>query len=193
MKVQVILGSTRPGRVTEKVTKWVANSAAASGKAEIEIVDLADYSLSFLEEPISPQYNPDRKPAPETVKWLDKLAEADAYIFVSPEYNRALPAVLKNALDHVAFEMSDKPVTAVTHGSTGGAQAYATLKMILPALNAIVMPKNVYVQYGNLADISDDGELSAELKANPWGPQGPLDAALEQIFSYAEALKPLRG
>lgn len=193
MKVQVIIGSTRPGRVSGNVAKWVAKTAQATEKADIEIVDLADYDLTFFDEPISPQYNPDRQPSEATKKWLDKLDEADAYVIVSPEYNRAIPAVLKNALDHAAFEMSDKPVTAVTHGSNGGAQAYANLKVILPQLNAIVMPKSVYYAGFGAEGIDQDGNLAEEIKANPYGPQGALDGALAQLFQYAEVLKPIRG
>ena len=193
MKVQIIVGSTRPGRASDKVANWVFNTAQASGEAEYEIVDLRDYPLSFFDEPISPQYNPDRQASPETQKWLDKVSEADAFVIVSPEYNRALPAILKNALDHLAFQMSHKPVTVVAHGSTGGAQAYATLKIILPQVQAVVIPAAVYLtgMAGSLVD--DEGNLDADLKANPYGPQGALEGALKQLEQYATALQPLRG
>lgn len=194
MKLQVILGSTRQGRYGDRVAKWAVNQVKAAGQTDVELVDLADYPLSFMDEPISPQFNPERAPTPETQKWLDKIAQADGYIIVSPEYNRALPGVLKNALDHVAFEMRDKPVTIVTYGSTGGAQAQATLKIILPAVNAIIMPKSVFVSsFDVMAEFSEDGQLSDKLQSSQMSPSKSLGAALQQLTKYAEALKPLRS
>src|SRR5580692_10561136 len=128
MKVQVIIGSTRPGRVSEKVAKWVALEAKELSDTTVELIDLADYDLPFLDEAISPQFNPDRKPNPVAKKLLDKLAEGEAYVLVTPEYNRSYSAVLKNALDYIDFQFERKPVALAAHGSTGGAQAVAHLR-----------------------------------------------------------------
>ena len=95
MKVQVIDASVRKGRVTERVAAWVAAEAANIDEFEVELVDLKDYELPLIDEGASPQYNPDRKPEGVVKKWLDKIAEADAYIIVSPEYNRAIPGAMK--------------------------------------------------------------------------------------------------
>jgi len=192
MKVQIIVGSTRPGRATDRAAQWVAKTAVSSD-AEYEVVDLRDYPLSFFDEPISPQYNPDRQASPETQKWLDKVSEADAYVIVTPEYNRSIPAILKNALDHLAFQMAHKPITVVSHGGNGGTQAHATLKLIIPQIQAVNIPANVYINGMAGMVFSEDGELNDELKSNPYGPQGALEGALKQLTQYAEALKPLRS
>src|SRR4051812_39646745 len=110
-KIAVIVGSTREGRVSDKLAKWVA--AEAEKLAEVEVLDLRDYPMPFFDEPGSPRYNPGRAPAPEVTKWLDKVATFDGYVIVTPEYNRTMTAVLKNAIDVVAYEMEDKPVALV--------------------------------------------------------------------------------
>jgi NAD(P)H-dependent FMN reductase len=144
MKLQVIIGSTRPGRITDRLALWVAEEAKQLPDTEVEVVDLADYDLPFLDEEISPQYNPNRRPNPAAKKWLDKLAEADAFVVVTPEYNRSYSAVLKNALDYIDFQMEKKPVGLVAHGSTGGAQAVAHLRGVFAGLQTFTAPAATY-------------------------------------------------
>ena len=193
MKVQVIIGSTRPGRVSEKVAKWVALEAKELSDTAIELVDLADYDLPFLDEPISPQYNPDRKPNPVAKKFLDKLGEADAYVLVTPEYNRSYSAVLKNALDYIDFQFAKKPVALVAHGSTGGAQAIAHLRGVLPGLKSITTPTATFVM-GRAGELIDESGtlVDEEIRANPYGPQAALKATLEELKWYSDALSAAR-
>ena len=191
MKLQVIIGSTRPGRVSERVAKWVATSARELPETQVELVDLADYHLPFLDEPISPRYNPNRTPNPEAKRWLSKLAEADAYVLVTPEYNRSYPAVLKNAIDYVDFQMERKPVALVAHGSTGGAQAVSHLRGVLPGVQAITVPSATYlIQAAQLFD--EQGTLNDEAKANPYGPAFALQQTLESTKWYSDALSVAR-
>jgi len=189
MKVQVIVGSTRPGRVSHKVAEWTAREAKSLQNTEVEIVDLADYPLPLLDEPISPQYNPERKPNAEAQKWLDKLTEADAYVLVTPEYNRSTSGVLKNALDYIDFQIAKKPVALVAHGSTGGAAAVSHLRGIIPGLKAISTPTPVYVT-GRAGELIDEsGELvDEEIRSNPYGPQTALKTTLEELKWYSDAL-----
>jgi NAD(P)H-dependent FMN reductase len=121
MKTQVILSSTRDGRVSERIAKWVVESAKQhSDLGEIELVDLKDFDLPFMNESTSPKYNPNRNLTGDVKRFLDTLDQADAFIFVSPEYNRSMPGVLKNALDYVGWELNRKPAATVTHGGAGG-------------------------------------------------------------------------
>ncbi|QQS19021.1 NAD(P)H-dependent oxidoreductase [Candidatus Saccharibacteria bacterium] len=94
------------GRSTDRVAKWVADAASKVAGAEVEVLDLRDYELPMFNEAISPQYNPDRKPEGAVKNWLDALSKNDAFIVVTPEYNRSIPAVLKNAFDHVGYELT---------------------------------------------------------------------------------------
>jgi NAD(P)H-dependent FMN reductase len=189
MKVQIIVGSTRPGRVSDRVAKWVATEAK-TGFDEVEIIDLQEYTLPFFDELMSPQYNPSREPVPEVKKWLNKVGEADAYILVTPEYNRSTSAVLKNAIDHLDFQFSKKPVAIVAHGSTGGASAVSHLRGIVPAVQAVTIPSAVYLSASGSMD--ESGVLSADVVANPYGPQGALTGVVAELKLYAEALAPLR-
>lgn len=192
MKIQIIIGSTRHGRHSHKLAQWVANQAKALESVETELVDLADYPLALFDEAISPQYNPNRAPEGVTKKWLDKVAEADAYVLVSPEYNRSTSGVLKNALDFIDFQMAQKPVLLVTHGSTGGAQAVSHLRGIVPGLHAITIPTAVYFSARVSEVIDEEGELIEAMKTNPHGPQAALSGALESLSWYAQALSVAR-
>ena len=187
MKLQVIVGSTRPGRVSDRVANWVAKEAQNLEGTEVEVVDLADYPLPMFDEPASPQYNPERKPSEVAAKWLSKVAEADAYVLVTPEYNRSYSAVLKNALDYIDFQMARKPVALVAHGSTGGAQAIAHLRGVLPGLLAITVPKATFM-VGGAGNLTEEDDLNEEMKGNPYGPQAALKAMLEDTKWYSDAL-----
>lgn len=187
-KIAVIVGSTREDRQTHKLAKWVATEIGKH--AEVETLDLRDYPMPFFNEAISPRYNPERKAVPEVQKWLDKVAEFDGYVLVTPEYNRSTSAVLKNALDFLAYEMDNKPVALVGHGTTGGAQAVANLRMALPGVGAVSIPQALFFS-DRLADqsIDEDGKLKPEIAERPYGPQSQLESQAESLLWYTEALK----
>lgn len=187
MKVHVLNASVRKGRVTERVAAWVAAEAKKVEGFEVEIVDLANYELPLFDEAVSPQYNPDRKPEGVVKKWLDKLNEADAFIIVSPEYNRTIPGPMKNAMDYVAFEFAKKPVALVTHGSVGGAFAMSNYRVALPQMHAITIPEMVMIPNAS-GVIDENGVLNEDAKANPYGPQGAIEAMLGSLKWYGEAL-----
>jgi len=189
-KIAVVVGSTREGRMTHKLAKWVA--AEVGKESEVEVLDLKDYPMPFFDEPVSPRYNPNRAPVPEVKKWLDKLADFDGYVLVTPEYNRSTSAVLKNALDVLDYQMEQKPVALVGHGSTGGAQAIATLRMALPGIGAVTVPQALFFSDGVGDAIDEEGVLDAELETKPYGPAANLKTAVDSLKWYADALKAAR-
>jgi NAD(P)H-dependent FMN reductase len=189
-KIAVVVGSTREGRMTDKLAKWVALEVAKH--ADVETLDLRNYPMPFIDEAISPRYNPNRTPAPEVQKWLDKIAEFDGYVFVTPEYNRSTSAVLKNAIDVLGHEMDDKPVALVGHGSSGGAQAIANLRMALPGVGAVTTPQALFFSDRVGEAIDEAGVLKAELVEAPYGPQANLQIAMESLRWYTEALAAAR-
>jgi NAD(P)H-dependent FMN reductase len=192
MKLQVILGSTRPGRVSERIANWVVDTARDLPDTDVELVDLADYKLPFLDEAISPRYNPNRTPNLAAKKWLDKVGQADAYVLVTPEYNRSYSAVLKNAIDYIDFQMEKKPVALVAHGSTGGAQAVAHLRGVMTGIHAVTVPAATYlIQASQLLD--EQGNLSEAAKANPYGPAFALKQTLDSTKWYSDALAAARA
>jgi NAD(P)H-dependent FMN reductase len=187
MKLQVIIGTTRPNRVTDRVAKWVANEAGQLPETEVELVDLADYPMPFLDEPMSPRFNQERKINPAVGKWVNKLAEADAYVFVTPEYNHSISGVLKNALEFVR-----KPATVVAHGTVGGARATMHLKEILSESRAAIVPIQVALTGRASENFDEESNLNESLKANPYGPETALKNMLADLKWYSDALEAAR-
>ncbi len=189
MKIQVIVGSTRPGRATLGVARWVAARASEILKdAEVELVDLASFPLPFFDEPAPPQFNPQRRPEPAVQAWLDRVAQADGYVLVSPEYNRSFPAVLKNALDFLDLQFADKPVALVTHGSVGGAHAVVHLRSVLAGLQAIAVPNATFVVGMGGQIFAEDGSPQTDVQ----GILRSLERTLGSLAGYARALKSAR-
>lgn len=186
-KIAIIIGSTRVGRVTDRLAIWV--SEEVKKHAKVETIDLKDYPLPFMEEAISPRYNSKRTPDPRVSKWLDKIGEFDGYVVVTPEYNRATSGVLKNALDFLDYQIEQKPVALVGHGTTGGAQAVGNLRNALPGVGAITIPQAIYFNHRVGDVVSQDGELHEEIATNPYGPQTALASQAEQLAWFANALK----
>ncbi len=187
MKLQIIIGTTRPNRTTPRLAKWIASEAEKLAGVQAEVLDLADYPLPFLDEPISPRFNPNRLPNEQVQKWIGKIAEGDAYIFVTPEYNHSIPAVLKNAIDYLTFEMVRKPATIASHGTVGGARATMHLKEILSESRAAIIPTQLALA-GMGDKIDENGVLSDEQKALPYGPRTALTNLLEELTWYSDAL-----
>lgn len=121
MKIQIILGSTRPSRVGESVAKWALDIANKRSDLEFELVDVKDFDLPLLDEPTPPmmhQYTKDH-----TKKWAEKISEGDGYIFVTAEYNRGIPGAFKNAVDYLNWEWKNKALGFISYGSAGGSRA----------------------------------------------------------------------
>lgn len=192
MNVGIIIGSTREGRSTDKAAIWAASEAGKLEGVKVEVLDLRDFDLPMFNEAVSPQYNPTRQPEGDVERWLDALARQDALVVVTPEYNRSIPAVLKNALDYIAYEIERKPVGIVAHGSSNGAQAVSHLRGIIPGALGVTVPRAVYVP-GAGHSFDENGTLSAELAAKPYGPATALHAMLTDLIAYATALKTIRG
>jgi NAD(P)H-dependent FMN reductase len=143
-RLQVIIGSTRPGRAADLVAPWAAQRATAHGAFEVEVIDLREWPLPMFAEHAGtigdlrdPGYS-----QPIVRQWNDKLKNADAYLIVTPEYNHSIPGVLKNAIDNVffSFAMRNKPVAAIAYsaGITGGARAIEHLAQV--AIEAEMVP-----------------------------------------------------
>lgn len=192
MKLQIIIGSVRQGRQTARLGAWVGKEAAKLENVEVEVVDLADYKLPIFDEAISPRFNPDRKPEGEVKRWLDKLAEADAYVIVTPEYNRSVPGALKNAIDYIDFQVNRKPVGLVAHGVTGGAQSVAHLRGIIPGVLAVSVPEVTYFSDRVADHVDDAGTLSEELQNRSYGPLNSIQTTLQDTVWYGKALKAAR-
>lgn len=187
MNIAVIIGSTRQGRVTPRMAKWMAQILEAK-HAKVKILDLSDYDLEFFNEELPPQNNPDRKAAPNVQKWLDDVADADGVVIVSPEYNKSVPGVLKNALDYLDFQLKHKPVLIATHGGTGGTQAVVALRSIISGVLGVSLAQPVTF-VGRVADsIDEQGNLDSVISAKERGPHISADSAADELLWYAKAL-----
>ena len=189
MKLQIIVGSTREGRKSLQFSKWITNTAKELKDVNVEMVDLKDFDLPIFNEAVSPRYNPDRKVEGDVKKFLDKIAEADGYVFVSPEYNHSISGALKNALDYTGFELSKKPAAVATHGSVGGARAAEHLKLILSECQAVIVPINLHFNHFIDGNIDEDVNLIKELKELHYGPHTTVNTMLGDLVWYANALK----
>lgn len=145
MKIQVILGSTRTGRVSEKVGVWVMEQAKNISNVEFELLDLKDYPLPFFEEPVSPSSAKEPYANPVVVKWTQKIAEGNAYLVITPEYNHGYPAVIKNALDYVYKEWNGKKVGFVGYGTVGAARCIEQLRQVVIELQMIPIKASVHI------------------------------------------------
>ncbi len=144
LKVLVILGSVRRGRMSERVATFVMGRLEAAGGIDAELVDLREINLPIMEERLGRI-----EPAPPNVAELGaRIAGTDAIVIVTPEYNRGYPGVLKNALDYFFQEYKRKVVALVTvsDGGRGGVNAWAQLVTVLVRMGAIVLPPNVEVE-----------------------------------------------
>lgn len=182
LKIGIIIGSTRPGRVGPQVGAWVAEHAKADG-VEFELIDLHDYALPNLDEALPAgygQYNNEH-----TKKLASKIGEFDGYIFVTPEYNHSLPGSLKNALDFVGAEWNNKAAAIVSYGSMGGVRAGEHLRQILAELQVADVQK--HVMFSIFTDFENFSTFTpADMKV------GELQAQVEQVVTWADAMRSVR-
>src|SRR3989440_11944594 len=129
LRIAIIIGSTRPGRNGEAVGKWVYEIAQKRSDAEFELVDIKDFNLPLLDEPMPPimgQYS-----KPHTKGWAAKIGSFDGYVFVTPEYNHGVPGALKNAIDFLFREWNDNAAGFVGYGGAVGGRAVEQLRLVL--------------------------------------------------------------
>ncbi|GAA5125736.1 NADPH-dependent FMN reductase [Pseudonocardia adelaidensis] len=144
--LEVIIGSTRPGRAGLPVGRWIAEYAAKTGRFEVEIVDLAEIGLPMLDEPNHPGARQYTKGHTEDFSAI--ISRADAFVLVTPEYNHGYPAPVKNALDFLLHEWAHKPIGLVSYGGvSGGVRAVHALKPVLAFLKMIPVAEGVIIPF----------------------------------------------
>ncbi|MCR4284283.1 MAG: NAD(P)H-dependent oxidoreductase [Parcubacteria group bacterium] len=152
LKIKVIIGSTRQGRFSEKPAEWVFSEIKKRDGVEAELLDLRDYPMPFFSEAVPPAMKKEPYQNEIVKKWTEKIAEADGFIIISPEYNHGYPAVLKNALDYVYGEWSRKAVGFVSYGSVSGARSVEQLRQVAielqmaPIRSAVHLPADKWMQ-----------------------------------------------
>ena len=183
-KLQVIIASTRPGRVGPTVADWFVRLAEQHGGLEVGVTDLAELALPLLDEPHHPSIR--QYQHQHTKDWSAIVDAADAFVFVMPEYNYTFTAPLKNAIDYLHTEWSYKPVGFVSYGGvSGGLRAVQSLKPVVTTLSMFPLPASVALPF--VANSIVDGVLEpSELAV------GTAKSMLDELVRVAAALKPLR-
>ncbi len=185
--LQIIVGSTRPGRVGLPVAQWFDGVARAEGAFEVELVDLADVALPLFDEPGHPMAG--RYLHPHTVAWSASVARADAFVFVVPEYNHSYNAAIKNALDYLHVEWNYKPVGFVSYGGVAaGTRAMTALKPVVAALRMTPVTEAVNIPF--VAQFLDDEGRFVPNDVLAMGAAGML-AELSRMESALRPLRPL--
>jgi NAD(P)H-dependent FMN reductase len=183
IKVAIIIGSTRPGRKAEAVARWVHEHAKKRTDAEFELVDIKDFNLPLLDEPVPPsmgQYS-----QPHTKAWAAKVQTFDAFIFVTPEYNHGTSGALKNAIDFLYREWNNKAAGFVSYGSAGGTRAVEQLRLVMGELQVADVRAQVMLSLA-----TDFENYSAFKPADRH--EKSLNTVFDQVIAWGGALKTLR-
>jgi NAD(P)H-dependent FMN reductase len=184
--LKIILASTRPGRVGLPVAQWMESLAVAHGVFDtVELVDLAAVNLPFMNEPNHPRLG--QYIHQHTRDWSRIVDEADAFIFVMPEYNYGYNAELKNAIDYLHTEWQYKPVGLVSYGGVAaGTRAAQQIKQVVTTLKMTPVFEAVSIPFVRQF-IGDDGNLIANDVMTT-----AAEAMLDELSRVADALSPLR-
>lgn len=183
IKIAIIIGSTRPGRVGEDVAKWVNQLAQQRKDAKFELVDIIDFNLPLLDEPVPAAMGQYSKP--HTKAWAAKIDAFDAYVFVTPEYNHATCGALKNAIDFLYKEWNNKAAGFVSYGSAGGTRAVENLRLIMAELQVADVRNQVSFS------LSADFENYRAFKPQAHHEKS-VNEMLNQLVTWGKALKTCR-
>jgi NAD(P)H-dependent FMN reductase len=184
IRIAIVIGSTRPSRKGEAVARWVYDIASRRKDAEFELVDIRDYNLPLLDEPVPPSAGQYSKP--HTKAWAAKIGSFDAFVFVTPEYNHGTSGALKNALDFLYKEWNNKAAGFVSYGSAGGTRAVEQLRLTMAELQIATVRAQVM-----LSLFTDFENMSAFKPAERQ--EKAVNAMLNQVIAWGAALKPLRS
>jgi NAD(P)H-dependent FMN reductase len=181
----IVIASTRPGRVGLPVADWFTQRATDHGVFSIRRVDLQELDLPFLDEPKHPRLRQYTKQ--HTHEWSAMAEEADAFVFVTSEYNHGYPAPLKNAIDYLNNEWRYKPVGFVTYGGVAaGTRAMQQLKQVVTAVKMVPVVEAVNIPFVTQF-IDDEGVV----RANDIMEDATMQM-LDELERVQAALRPLR-
>jgi len=184
--LMVVIASTRPTRVGMAVGRWFVDRATEHPAFDVDLVDLAEIDLPFMDEPEHPRYG--RYVHDHTKRWSARVAAADAFAFVTPEYNHGYNAPLKNAIDYLHHEWEYKPVGFVSYGGVAaGTRAVQQLKPVVAVLRMTPLADAVYIPFVQ-QHLNEDRRFQStgELEA-------AASAMLDALERYEAALRPLRA
>jgi NAD(P)H-dependent FMN reductase len=183
LRVAIIIGSTRPGRKGETVAKWAYEIAKKRSDAEFELVDIKDFNLPLLDEPMPPSMG--QYTQKHTKTWSAKISSFDAFVFVTPEYNHATSGALKNAIDFLYSEWVNKAAGFIAYGGLSGARAVENLRLIMGELQVATVRAQVGLS------MFTDFENFAVFKPAP-KQEKAVNSMLDEVIAWGGALRTLR-
>lgn len=184
-RLMIVIASTRPGRVGLPVARWFSERAEAHGAFDVDVVDLAELNLPFMDEPKHPRLR--QYVHQHTRDWSARVEAADAFVFVMPEYNFAFTAPLKNAIDYLHEEWQYKPVGLVSYGGvSAGTRAAQMIKQVVTTLKMVPVPEAVSIPFVQQF-IGPDGEVRANEVM-----ETSATAMLDELHRWAGATRALR-
>ena len=182
-RIAVIIGSTRPGRNGEAVANWIYKIAQKRSDAEFELVDIRDFNLPLLDEPMPPSMGQYSKP--HTKAWAARIGSFDGYVFVAPEYNHGISGALKNAIDFLFAEWNNKAAGFVSYGGAGGARAVEQLRLVLAEVQIATVRNQV------LLSMFNDFENFSVFKPDARHEKS-VNEMFDQVIAWSGALKSVR-
>ncbi|MDT7727021.1 MAG: hypothetical protein QOI21_3597 [Actinomycetota bacterium] len=185
-KLEIIVASTRPNRVGMPVAQWAdAEARTHGGFDEIELVDLAEVNLPFMNEPHHPRLG--NYVHQHTRDWSAKVSEADAFVFVMPEYNYGYSAPLKNAIDYLHTEWFYKPVGLVSYGGvSAGTRAAQMIKQVVTTVKMTPLFEAVSIPFVRQFIDEDETVVPNDIMVSS------AKAMFDELRRVSEALRPLR-
>ena len=189
LRLQIIVGSTRPGRFADKPLAWLVDRLGGRDDFELDVLDLRDYPLPLFNSPMSPVRTLRDYPNEEVAALGRRFDAADGYITITSEYNHGYPASLKNALDYVFPEFNKKPMTYVAYGNAGGARAVEQLRLVCVEFEMAPLRHAVHIFPDVMIPARTAEEFTPDLFAS-------LDERLEMMINelvwWSTALKAAR-
>jgi NAD(P)H-dependent FMN reductase len=183
IRIAIIIGSTRPNRNGEAVGNWVYEQARKRMDAQFDLIDLLDWKLPLLDEPLPPSKG--KYTHQHTKDWSAKISQYDAFIFVVPEYNHGINAALKNAIDYLFKEWNNKAAGFVSYGSEGGVRSVEQLRVVMGALMIADVRSQV------ILSLHEDFEDSFHFKPRERHLKS-LEKLFDQVADWGMAMKVVR-
>lgn len=193
IRIAILLASTRPGRRGEEVARWALTIADRQStslpETQFELIDLAHENLPLLNEAAPAKTG--RYTQAHTLRWAERIASFDGFVFVTPEYNHSVPAPLKNAIDYLYAEWADKAAGFVSYGVDGGTRAVEHLRLTLAELKVATVRAQTALQ------IREDFDIPDPVTTGRFAPRAHQDEALRrtltEVVQWSGALQPLRA
>jgi NAD(P)H-dependent FMN reductase len=183
-KLHVIIASTRPGRIGLPIGNWFFERAKAHGKFDVTLVDLKEVNLPLFDEPQHPRFGTYEHA--HTKAWSATVSAADAFVFVTPEYNFSTSPALLNALDYLFKEWAYKPAAFVSYGGiSAGLRAVQMAKQTLTTLSMMPIVEAVALPFA-MKQVAD-----GVFQGNETNEKAAADM-LDALHRWAQALEPMR-